>query len=254
MGRAETTAREEPAGFHIAPHRGVPGPGAQFGVLPDQRGQVVRVELVAPVGMLQVLRGEGRAQRRAQRGMGSLVGADFTPENFHRVAFLAAGGMVPPFEGRAAELNGLARDRMAPGAGGQFPQLVLEFAPRRRGGQERPDDAEAEIGPALRGTGDGRIVFHETSFFCFSTGSAAGGMLTTTRFMMSPGILCGTLGGPHRTRPRQAAGEVIGARNLSKSRRRSRRSAPKRTHKDQGSVASHRSGRNRARASFQNEL
>src|SRR5258708_12417180 len=70
---------------------------------------------------------------------------------------------------------------------------------------------------------------------------------------LSPGILCGSWGEPHITNSSQAVGVVIGARNLSNSKRRSRRSIPKLTHKDKGIVFWHNGGINRARASFQNK-
>ena len=47
---------------------------------------------------------------------------------------------------------------------------------------------------------------------------------------------------------------MIGARNLSNSSSRSRRSTAKLTHKDKGIVLWHKGGMNRARASRQNEL
>jgi hypothetical protein len=71
---------------------------------------------------------------------------------------------------------------------------------------------------------------------------------------VSPGILCGTGSEPHITNFFQAVGVVIGARNLSNSKSRSRRSIPKHTHKDKGIVFGHNGGINRARASLQNEL
>jgi len=53
---------------------------------------------------------------------------------------------------------------------------------------------------------------------------------------VSPGILCVSWSEPHITNSFQAAGVVMGARNLSNSRSRSRRSTSKLTHNDQGSV------------------
>ena len=52
----------------------------------------------------------------------------------------------------------------------------------------------------------------------------------------------------------QAEGVVIGQRNLSRSKRRSRRSTSKLTHNDKGRVFWHNGGMNRARASLQNAL
>ena len=76
--------------------------------------------------------------------------------------------------------------------------------------------------------------------------TAAGGRAT--------GILCGSWNDPHITSSFQAVGVVIGARNLSSSSSRSRRSTSKLTHNEKGSVFWHNGGMNRARASFQNEL
>jgi hypothetical protein len=76
----------------------------------------------------------------------------------------------------------------------------------------------------------------------------------TASLPVSPGILCGTGSEPHITNSFQAVGVVIGARNLSNSKSRSRRSTPKLTHKDKGIVFGHNGGINRARASLQNEL
>ena len=77
---------------------------------------------------------------------------------------------------------------------------------------------------------------------------------TTASRPLSPGILCGTGSEPHITSSFQAIGVVIGARNLSNSSSRSRRSTPKLRHKDKGIVFGHNGGMNRARASLQNEL
>src|ERR1035441_2767990 len=91
-------------------------------------------------------------------------------------------------------------------------------------------------------------------FLFFSTTSVVRLLFTPATPAVSPGILCVSWNGPHITNSFQAVGVVIGARNLSNSRSRSRRSTSKLTHNDQGIVLWHKGGMNRARASRQKEL
>jgi hypothetical protein len=88
----------------------------------------------------------------------------------------------------------------------------------------------------------------------FSTTSVVRLWFTPTGSPVSSGILCVTWKAPHITNSFQAGGVVIGARNLSKSSNRSRRSTWKLTHSDNGMVLWHNGGMTRARASRQKEL
>jgi len=72
--------------------------------------------------------------------------------------------------------------------------------------------------------------------FYFSPFRACAPGFTPGSLAVSPGILCVSWGEPHITNSFQALGVVIGARNLSNSSSRSRRSTSKLRHNDRGIV------------------
>ena len=99
VDRAAARPLEQPVAFHIAHHRDVgghrPGPGLFFG----DHLEVVVMKLVAPTGMLPVLDGQQFDQFGVQRGMLTVVGADFAFEGFDRSGLGAQRFVIPPLQG-----------------------------------------------------------------------------------------------------------------------------------------------------------
>ena len=191
-----------------------------------------------------------------ERGMLSVIGADFALEHFNRAGLGAESFVIPALDGRKPEQNPFLRNRVAPLFGGQFLELGLQLASGRRRSQKRSDDAEPKMGPAFMRPQDRRCVFHRMSLFLFFPPVRWCGQGFTPAFPpMSPGILCGTKILPHIDHPKGIEPVVIGERNWSNASNRSRRSStPKASQNDRGKVFRSMGGENRARAMLQKGL
>ena len=66
---------EKAAGFHVAPDRSIGRFGPPLGLLFDEHGEVVGMQLIAPTGMLAMLSGQQLPQWSAERRVLARVGA-----------------------------------------------------------------------------------------------------------------------------------------------------------------------------------
>ena len=101
--------------------------------------------------MLLVLLGQPLDELGTQRGMLSVIGADFALERFDRPAFGSEGSVIPAFNGRAPKDDPVSRQGMTPLFDSQFVELGLKLATVGRRGQKRANDAEPKMRPALMG-------------------------------------------------------------------------------------------------------
>jgi len=147
---------EHPVVLEEALDRGVGGDGRAGRIGLQAGGQVVGVELVTPTGMSPVLGPQPLGRLGRDGPMGALIGAEPTRQRLDGVLDVA-GGMVPAFESREAELDRLAGERMTPGLGGQRAQPLVQLSGRRRSRQQLAHHAEAKVGPALGGASVTRI-------------------------------------------------------------------------------------------------
>ena len=147
--RPTTRALAQTVAFHVTENRLVGRGLAQLRPLFQPGGQIVRLELVAPTGVLAVLGQEPLSDGRTEGRVLTLIGADFAAQGLHRVPLFMAGGVIPALDGGEAKLDPLARDGVAPFLGRQPLELFLELSPFWRGRQQRADDAEAKAGPLL---------------------------------------------------------------------------------------------------------
>src|SRR5208282_684566 len=85
IDRAATWALDQALNFHEAHNRGIGRSSAKGRFLFDQHGQVVSVQLVAPVRMLAILDSEPFAQLRTQSRVQALVRADLAAQCLHRI-------------------------------------------------------------------------------------------------------------------------------------------------------------------------
>jgi len=153
-------ALAQTVGLEETPDRRVGGGRTQLGLLLGAHGQVVGVQLIAPMGMLPMLGGQQFPQPRAQGGVLAGVGTDLAPQRRHRILLRAPGGVVPAFDRGATPLDTLTGDRMTPGPGRQLIQLGLELTALGGSRQQRTDHAEAQVRPLLVGTREGRGFRH----------------------------------------------------------------------------------------------
>src|SRR5579862_620805 len=151
VNRPPPGSLEQPVAFHPTQQRNIGGHRTGLGLLFHPHRQVVEMELVTPTGVLAVLLDQQLNQLEINRRMLPVVGADFALERVDRTGFGAQRFVIPPLDRREAENNPLSRNRMAPLFGGQFLELGLELASRRRRSQKRTDDAEAKMCPAFMG-------------------------------------------------------------------------------------------------------
>ena len=184
----------------------------------------------------------------------ALVGADFAFERFDRTGLGAERLVIPALEGGEPQ-----REPSAPPMGWRHFLAARAWSCAcswpRAGGAAKSGPITLKRKCAQRSwdreVDDVFFIGCRDFYFFHHFGGAAG--FTPALPSVSPGILCGSGSEPHITncfpgsRP-WSSGPGIGANPAS----RSRRSTPKLTHNDQGSVLWTSGGMNRARASFQN--
>ncbi len=189
--RAPSAAREQTVGLHEASHTAVAWTRAERRLLLHHHSQIVSVQLVTPLRMGAVLRGEFFRHRVRHRGEPAGVPADLPAQRPHRILFRLQGPVIPPLDGRDAKVHPLAAARMAPGLVGECPQPAVQLPTARRRGEQGTHHAEAQMRPALggmngnRGGKGGRIHAH--------------GDLTVL-VSASRGILCGPRPDPRLAR------------------------------------------------------
>ena len=149
VNRSAAGAFEESMAFHVAPERGIGGHRPGLGLVLDQNSQIVGVQLVTPTGMLPMLLGDQFDELGRQGGVLPVIGADLAFERIDGPDRGAESFVVPAFDCRPPEEDPGAGDRVLPLLGGQFLELSLELAARGRCSEERSDDAEAKVRPAL---------------------------------------------------------------------------------------------------------
>src|SRR6201987_5498661 len=112
--RTTTGALDQAVNLHEAHNRGIGRSDAKSRFLFDSHGQVVSVQLVAPVRMLAILGSEQFAHPRTQSGVPALVRTDFASQCLHRILLLVTGCIKPPLDSREAKLTPMPGDRMMP--------------------------------------------------------------------------------------------------------------------------------------------
>jgi hypothetical protein len=90
--------------LHVAPDRGIRAERPQRGIVLEQRGEVVVVQLVAPVGMLAVLEQKPLGQRRGQGHLAAVL-AYGAAQDADGVVRLASGFVVPALDGDGEEAD-----------------------------------------------------------------------------------------------------------------------------------------------------
>ena len=83
------------------------------------------MKLVTPTGVLPVLLGQQWNEAGMERGMLSVIGADFALEHFDRAGLGAEGLVIPALNGRMPEQDPFLGNGVAPLFGGQFFELGL---------------------------------------------------------------------------------------------------------------------------------
>src|ERR1700751_1344399 len=112
--RPTAWALDQAVNLHEAHNRGIGRSGARSRFLFDSHGQVVSVQLVAPVRMLAILGSEQFAHLRTQSGVPALVRTDFAAQCLHRILLLVTGCIKPQLNSRETKFNSLPGDRMMP--------------------------------------------------------------------------------------------------------------------------------------------
>src|SRR6516162_627131 len=163
--RTTTWTLDQTLNFHEAHNCGVGGSGANGRLLFDQDGQVVSVQLVAPIGMLPILADQQFSHSWTQSGMPAMIRTDFAPQCLHRIPLRVASCIEPPLNSRLTKLNWLSGDGMMPLFGCQAFELLLELAPVGRSSQQGADHAETEACPLLVRTTRPEKIRHRAFHF-----------------------------------------------------------------------------------------
>ena len=145
LGRRPPLA--EPAvSLHVPPHRGIGPQGPVRRMSLDPGGQVVVVQLVAPVLVSPIL---GQQLLDLDRGQGDLatVLADAPPQDADWVLLRAAGGVVPAFDGAGRILDGATVHRMRPGLVGQVLKGLPQPSMRHRRTEQRTHNRKPKVSP-----------------------------------------------------------------------------------------------------------
>ena len=127
-----------------------------------------------------------------ERRMLAVIGADFALERFHRAGLGAEGLVIPSLNGGQPEDHPFSGNGVAPLFGGQFLELPLQFAAAGRRRQQRPDDAEAKMRPALMRPRRQRCFFDRMRHFYFFHHFGGAAKVYQRLPALSPGILCGS--------------------------------------------------------------
>jgi hypothetical protein len=114
MYRTTAGALDQALNFHEAHNRGIGRSGANSRFLFDQDGQVVSVQLVAPIGMLPILVNQQFSEFWSERGVLAMVRTDFAAQCLHRIPLRVAGCIEPPLNSRETKSNSLPGDGMMP--------------------------------------------------------------------------------------------------------------------------------------------
>ena len=154
---------EEAVGFHEAEDGSIGRLNAQGGLLLGQHGQVIGVELVAPVRVLAVLEGQSFPEWLTEGRMLPLVRTELAPEGRHWVLLCMERGVIPAFDRGQTKGDPQTVDGVTPLLGGQGFEAGLQFARGGRGGQHRAHHAEAEAGPLFLGTWAGLRIRHRVA-------------------------------------------------------------------------------------------
>ena len=108
------------------------------------------MQLDAPALVRGVLREHGLAHGIAHRDLPSGIAAQLAAEHADRIAALLQGAVVPALDGREAEADRLAGDRMPPCARGERRRSAARSSPLRGGAANSwPTTREAQVRPPL---------------------------------------------------------------------------------------------------------
>src|SRR6267143_392721 len=183
--------------FHVTDNGGIGRHAAVLRIGYNNDPDVVGVKLIAPTLVRSVL----RFQQASQVGLyGSLLAgirADLAAQHSDRILLLGARSVIPTLNRRCAELRRLPRYRVKPRCRGQLLQLRFQFTPRRRRGQQRPNNREPQVRPTL--VRSGFFIVHR--FRSFRSGSKSIFCPPTAKPIRGPppdatGILCGPIATP----------------------------------------------------------
>lgn len=145
----QATSALQPVGMHVPTHGGIGRQRAEVGVSVNQGGEVVVVETIAPGLVGRILLAQLLSQPFAHRLLSAGVLADLAAERPHRIGPGPAGLMIPALDSGKGKTDRFPGDRMLPGLGGQLLQLAPQLTRARRSGQQRPDNRETQMRPAL---------------------------------------------------------------------------------------------------------
>ena len=148
--------------LHVAPDRGIRAERPQRRIGLHQSGEVVVVQLVAPVRVLAVLEMKPLGQRRGQRHLAAVF-AQGAAQDADGVVVLAPRCVVPAFDGDGREADIVSISGMRPGLGGKAADGRLDRSARRGRAQQRADDGEAKARPQGAGGSGGCLNHHVSS-------------------------------------------------------------------------------------------
>ena len=135
--------------LHVALDGGIGGEPSRGRIGLHPGGQVVVVQLIAPVGVLAVLEPESLGQGRGQGDLAAVL-ADGAAQGGDGVVVLVERRVVPAFDGDGRELDVASGHGMGPGLLGQVADGGLERTVSAGRAQERAHHGEAKPRPARR--------------------------------------------------------------------------------------------------------
>jgi hypothetical protein len=130
--------------------------GSQLSLRLREGHQVVSMKFDRPTFVRRVLGEQRLAHRIAHRCLQPGVGTYLAAQGANGIVPVPDALIVPSFDGREAETDRRAGDRVTPFLGGQLLDLGTQLARRRRGCQQPADHGKAHLRPPLM---DSRILF-----------------------------------------------------------------------------------------------